>query len=243
MRHPWPQRWSAASSSKPAGLPTASLVDEIVPEAADAYGEARAASASAWAKCGAIWDRRKTPEGITAATAESILSGLGCGLAKSGDERWDVTLPSWRLDLEREIDLIEEIARVYGYNRFRNTLPSFAGTVVELPWAEKEAAVRSTLLALGWNEAISSTFCGAEDADLFVREPQSAVALANPLSEEAGMLRPSLLPGMLGMLALNISRDVEGAALFEMGTVFSGSPGAGGRAAVSGDWRHGARFR
>ena len=133
-----------------------------------------------------------------------------------------MTLPSWRLDLEREIDLIEEIARVYGYNRFRNTLPAFAGTVVELPWAEKEAAVRRTMLALGWNEAIATSFCGAEDAARFAREPGSAVQIGNPLSEEAGMLRPSLLPGMLDMLALNISRDVEGAALFEMGTVFSG---------------------
>ncbi len=149
-------------------------------------------------------------------------------VARPQDRRADglyrVTLPSWRLDLEREIDLIEEIARVYGYNRFKNTLPAFAGSVVELPWAEKEAAVRGTMLALGWNEAISSTFCGAEDAALFAREPGSAVAIGNPLSEEAGMLRPSLLPGMLDMLALNISRDVEGAALFEMGTVFSGGP-------------------
>ena len=161
-------------------------------------------------------------EGITPAAAEGILTGLGCGLASAGTESWSVTLPSWRLDLEREIDLVEEIARVYGYNRFRNTLPAFKGTVVELPWAEKEAAVRRTLLALGWNEAVSSTFCGAEDAARFAREPHSAVAIGNPLSEEAGMLRPSLLPGMLDMLALNISRDVEGAALFEMGTVFSG---------------------
>ncbi|HZZ37788.1 MAG TPA: phenylalanine--tRNA ligase subunit beta, partial [Acidobacteriaceae bacterium] len=62
--------------------------------------------------------------------------------------------------------------------------------------------------------------------DRFSREPHSSVALDNPLSAEAGMLRPSLLPGMLDMLALNISRDVEGAALFEMGTVFSGTAAA-----------------
>jgi phenylalanyl-tRNA synthetase beta chain len=202
------------------GTAVGSLVDEIVPEV-QARTAKRAGISFSLGEVRRILGRTEDAEGITAATAESILSGLGCGLAKSGDESWNVTLPSWRLDLEREIDLVEEIARVYGYNRFRNTLPSFAGTVVELPWAEKEAAVRSTLLALGWNEAISSTFCSAEDAELFVREPQSAVALANPLSEEAGMLRPSLLPGMLGMLSLNISRDVEGAALFEMGTVFS----------------------
>jgi phenylalanyl-tRNA synthetase beta chain len=163
-------------------------------------------------------------EGITPAAAEGILTGLGCELTSVGTEIWSATLPSWRLDLEREIDLVEEIARVYGYNRFRNTLPPFKGSVVELPWAEKEAAVRQTLLALGWNEAVSSSFCGAEDAARFAREPRTAVAIGNPLSEEAGMLRPSLLHGMLDMLALNISRDVEGAALFEMGTVFSGGP-------------------
>ncbi len=140
------------------------------------------------------------------------------------DGIFEIALPSWRLDLEREIDLIEEIARVYGYNRFRNTLPAFSGSVVELAWAEKEAAIRRTMLALGWNEAISSTFCAAAEAALFAREPGSAVAMGNPLSEEAGMLRSSLLPGMLDMLALNISRDVESAALFEMGTAFSGSP-------------------
>jgi phenylalanyl-tRNA synthetase beta chain len=194
------------------------------------------------------------PESITASTAETILTGLGCALAKNGhsspqkpgsapsldpfraisvesqatsaseNSSYDVTLPSWRLDLEREIDLIEEIARVYGYNRFRNTLPAFAGSVVELPHAEQEATVRGTLLALGWTEAISSTFCAADDAALFAPQPRSAVAMGNPLSEEAGMLRPSLLPGMLSMLALNLNRDVEDAALFEMGTIFSGSP-------------------
>ncbi len=149
-------------------------------------------------------------------------SSLAAPDARHANGLYSITLPSWRLDLEREIDLIEEIARVYGYNRFKNTLPAFAGGVVELPWAEKERTVRGTLLALGWNEAISSSFCSADAAERFAREPGAFVALGNPLSEEAGMLRPSLLPGMLDMLALNISRDVEGAALFEMGTVFSG---------------------
>jgi phenylalanyl-tRNA synthetase beta chain len=162
--------------------------------------------------------------GITAATAETILTGLGCNLKESATEMYQVSLPTWRLDLEREIDLIEEVARVYGYNRFKNTLPFFAGFVAELPWAAKEAAVRQTLLALGWNEAISSTFCSAADAALFAPQPNSAVAMHNPLSEEAGMLRPSLLPGMVGMLALNLNRDVEDAALFEAGTAFSGTP-------------------
>ena len=203
------------------GQPEGELVDVVVPEAV-ARTAKRASIGFSMNDVRRMLGPTEDTEGITAAMAEGILTGLGCGLEQAGSEVWSVTLPSWRLDLEREIDLIEEIARVYGYNRFRNTLPAFAGTVVELPWAEKEAAVRRTMLALGWNEAVSSSFCGAEDAARFAREPGSAVQIGNPLSEEAGMLRPSLLPGMLDMLALNISRDVEGAALFEMGTVFSG---------------------
>jgi len=208
------------------GSAVGDLVDVIVPEA-QARTANRSSISFSLSEAHRILGPTEDKDGITAPIAESILTGLGCQLTSSSASKWSVALPSWRLDLEREIDLIEEIARVYGYNRFRNTLPTFSGSVSELPWAEKESTLRRTLLALGFNEAISSTFCSAADADLFVREPKTAVALGNPLSAEAGMLRPSLLPGMLEMLTLNISRDVEGAALFEMGTVFSGSPDNG----------------
>jgi phenylalanyl-tRNA synthetase beta chain len=164
-------------------------------------------------------------EGITAETVEGVLRALGCGLAESakGDASWLVTLPSWRLDLEREIDLIEEIARVYGYNRFANTLPEFGEGVRALPWAESESRVRRTLLAAGFHEAIASTFCSAEEARLTAPQPGLTVPLGNPLSEEAGVLRPSLVPGMLGMIAGNLHRDVSDVRLFELGTVFSGT--------------------
>ncbi len=134
-----------------------------------------------------------------------------------------MTLPSWRLDLEREIDLIEEVARIYGYNRFANTLPSFGEGVQALPWAEAESAVRRTLLAAGFNEAIASTFCSASEAALTAPQPGQAVPLGNPLSEEAGVLRPSLIPGMLAMVAGNLHRDVNDVRLFELGTVFNGT--------------------
>ncbi len=232
------------------GYPEGELVDVVIPEAV-ARTAKRPSVTFSLSEVHRMLGPTEDPAGITAPMAVDILARLGCGVeeqkhrapavpapqdlnpsravlgeaapdARHATGLYSVTLPSWRLDLEREIDLIEEIARVYGYNRFKNTLPSFAGSVVELPWAEKERTVRGTLLALGWNEAISSSFCSADAAARFVREPGAFVALGNPLSEEAGMLRPSLLPGMLDMLALNISRDVEGAALFEMGTVFSG---------------------
>ncbi|MGD0731959.1 MAG: phenylalanine--tRNA ligase subunit beta [Terracidiphilus sp.] len=168
-------------------------------------------------------------EGITAATVEGVLKALGCGLIMhpetfdKGEPVWSVTLPSWRLDLEREIDLIEEVARVYGYNRFANTLPAFGEGVRALPWAESELAVRHTLLAAGFHEAIASTFCSAAEAALTAQQPGQVVPLGNPLSEEAGVLRPSLVPGMLGMIAGNLHRDVSDVRLFELGTVFSGT--------------------
>ena len=182
---------------------------------------------------GRILGATEDAEGITAATVESVLTALGCGLASAqrppavgrtfGQDSWEVTLPSWRLDLEREIDLIEEVARVYGYNRFANTLPAFGEGVRALPWAEKETAVRGTLLAAGFHEAIGSSFCSAAEGELTAQQPGQVVPLGNPLSDEAGVLRPSLVPGMLAMIAGNLNRDVSDVRLFEVGTVFSGA--------------------
>jgi phenylalanyl-tRNA synthetase beta chain len=167
-------------------------------------------------------------DGITAATVEVVLKALGCKLAAGKDGvSWQVTLPSWRLDLEREIDLTGEVARVYGYDRLANTLPAFGGGVHELPWAESEQAVRRTLRSAGFHEAIASTFCSAEEAALTAPQPGLVVPLGNPLSEEAGVMRPSLVPGMLTMIAGNLHRDVSDVRLFELGTVFSGAASNG----------------
>ncbi len=133
-----------------------------------------------------------------------------------------VQLPSWRLDLEREIDLIEEVARVYGYNRFANTLPT-PGIVIAHPTAAAEAAVRTRLLALGFSESISSTFASQQDSDLFATAGQGTIPMENPLSDEASLLRPSLVPGMVTMLAHNLNRDVKDVRLFEQGQIFTGT--------------------
>ncbi len=194
------------------------------------------------------------PTGITPEIVQQYLTALGCDLLLHGLDIYLAKLPSWRLDLEREIDLIEEVARVYGYNRFANTLPA-PGIVIAHPTAAAEAAVRTRLLSLGYSESISSTFASQSDSDLFYipttpdatanpgvpsserllppkvgirdSEPLSptpgAIPLENPLSEEATLLRPTLVPGMLNMLAHNLNRDVKNVRLFEQGQVFTGT--------------------
>jgi phenylalanyl-tRNA synthetase beta chain len=161
--------------------------------------------------------------GISATQVETILNALGCGLTALSEGNWQVILPSWRLDLAREIDLIEEVARVYGYNGFANTLPAFAGAIRPLPNVQADAALRQTLLSSGLHEAISSTFTSAEEAWMTAPQPGQVVPLGNPLSAEAGVMRPSLIPGMITMLAGNLHRDVMDVRLFELGAVFSGS--------------------
>jgi phenylalanyl-tRNA synthetase beta chain len=153
-----------------------------------------------------------------------ILRALGFGvIPEQGPDEFTVHIPSWRLDVEREIDVIEEIARVYGYDKFANTLPSFAGAVVERPDASKDTKVRSTLLALGYSEGVSLTFISHHDAETFA--PVPALELANPLSDEASVIRTSLVPGILNMLAYNLNRGSDDVRLFEAGNVFDAGQG------------------
>jgi phenylalanyl-tRNA synthetase beta chain len=194
-----------------------------------------------------------------------LLKRLGFSVIPEGqdDEQFRVHIPSWRMDVERGIDVIEEIARLYGYDKFANSLPAYSGAVVELPHAAMDAAWRRRALALGYNEALSLTFISHADAETFesaieveaIRSPDEVVVreqvsyalgdstqepasqylkakvleLENPLSEEASVMRTSLAPGMLDMLAWNLNRDVAAARLFEMGSVYelSSAPAEG----------------
>jgi phenylalanyl-tRNA synthetase beta chain len=153
-----------------------------------------------------------------------ILTKLGFTLIPEGQgmAEFRVEIPSWRLDVEREIDLIEEIARLHGYDKFENTLPSYSGAVIDLPHAAMDATLRARALALGYNEAVSLTFISHADAERFASASTGAkvLELENPLSEEASVMRTSMAPGMLDMLAWNLNRDSENVRLFEMGRVF-----------------------
>ena len=149
-----------------------------------------------------------------------LLRALGFELLPEpgAEAEFTVRIPSWRLDVEREIDLVEEIARLHGYDKFANTLPSFSGAVTEKPEALKDQRVRSLLLALGYTEAVSLSFISHEDAEQFSAVP--VIEIANPLSEEASVMRTSLVPGMLNMVAYNLNRGTENVQLFETASTF-----------------------
>jgi len=169
---------------------------------------------------------------ISSAEIERILRRLGFGVTdcdprlapKEGANLghppadFSVQVPTWRLDVEREIDLIEEVARIVGFDRFPNTLPTFSGGVQALPHERHENRLRSDLLALGYNQAISLSFISHAEA----REFSSAapVEVANPLSEEASVMRPSLVPNMVAMLAHNLNRGNADVRLFEIGKAY-----------------------
>src|SRR5664279_4143207 len=97
---------------------------------------------------------------------QRILARLGFDVTRN-EGGFSVQVPTWRLDVEREVDLLEELARIHGYNQFPNTLPAFTGAVVTLPDEPKNAKVRETMLALGYDESISITFISEQDASMF----------------------------------------------------------------------------
>ena len=165
--------------------------------------------------------RRILGETLSALEISRILTRLGFTMLPGGEDAYLVHIPSWRLDIEREIDIIEELARLHGYDKFANTLPAYSGEVRDLPDAHKDARMRSTLLALGYNEAISLTFISKDDARRF--SAAAEIDLANPLSDEASVMRPSMVPSMLNMLAYNLNRGSDNIRLFEAGNVFEAS--------------------
>jgi len=152
-----------------------------------------------------------------------ILRRLGFVVIPDTNSDYLVSVPSWRLDVEREIDLIEEIARLHGYDKFRKTLPAFAGAVAESPDSRKDEKLRAALRSLGYNEAVSLSFISHADAEQFSSLP--VMELENPLSEEASVMRTSLVPGILNMLAYNLNRGNDDVRLFETGSVFPAASG------------------
>ena len=162
---------------------------------------------------------------IAADEVERILRALGLGVEAVADG-WTITAPTRRFDLAIEEDLIEEIARIHGYDAVPTTLPGGATRLVAPSEGRvPERDLRRALAGRGYLEAINYAFV---DATLLERwqVDEAVVALANPLSAELGVMRPRLLPGLVDALARNAARQQGRVRLFELGKVFS-AQGAG----------------
>ncbi len=150
-----------------------------------------------------------------------ILTRLGMQVETENEEEWLVTTPSYRFDISIEADLIEEIARVFGYNR----LPAKMPQVSQKHRLKSETEIslgqlRRVLLARGYHEAITYSFVDPKIQTHFLGDKQ-AIALANPISSDMSEMRTSLWPGLIQALQYNQNRQHSRVRLFESGLVFS----------------------
>lgn len=157
---------------------------------------------------------------VDAAEAEAALGALGLAPEPSGPGTISVTVPSYRQDLEREADLVEEIGRHLGYDR----IPSRPPTAVAAPQTgddETAERARDSLARLGFLEAFNYAMIADGEDDAFVPEGcPSGLPLSNPLADSLRALRRTLLPGLVRAVDLNLRRGVEDVRLFEVGRVF-----------------------
>jgi phenylalanyl-tRNA synthetase beta chain len=157
---------------------------------------------------------------------EATLAALGFAPVRVDENRgaagsllaaWECTQPSWRAEVEREIDLIEEIARIYGLDEFPPRLPAARQGAARLPHYDAESRVRERLIGLGYREIMTIPHVAEERDGLFRPVEAQPARLANPLSEEAGVLRATGLVTMAAALEWNLNHSQRNVRLFEIG--------------------------
>ncbi|GAA0834060.1 phenylalanine--tRNA ligase subunit beta [Marinomonas arenicola] len=152
-----------------------------------------------------------------------ILTRLGLEMLEVTDEAWTTKAPSHRFDIAIEADLIEEVARIYGYDNLPSSMPQAA--VNFTPQSESKTpiqALRSVLVAHGYQEAITYSFIDPVLSKQFLPDIEP-VPLANPISADMGVMRPSLIPGLVKAYLHNQNRQQSRVRLFETGRRFIGT--------------------
>jgi phenylalanyl-tRNA synthetase beta chain len=161
---------------------------------------------------------------IPDADVTAILTSLGFGVSPAADG-WSITVPTRRVDALREVDLIEEVARHYGFDRIPVTFPTLRTAPAAMdPRITRARHLRQVLTGAGFSEAVTFGFIAEAAAAPFAADGDIA-PIQNPLSETFAVLRPSALPGLLDALAHNRRREQRDVRLFELGNVFSRTAG------------------
>jgi len=161
--------------------------------------------------------------GISLAREEivDLLERLGFGVY--GDDPLNVTVPTYRPDVTRPADLVEEIARLYGLNRIPSRLPRGPGSGLGRA-ARRSRMLRAALVGAGLSEASTLTFLAPEDLEKLHADGPTPIRVRNPLREEESLLRTTLLPGLLKSVRFNVGHGLPSVALFETGKVFIDTP-------------------
>ncbi len=171
--------------------------------------------------------KRLTGMDVAPEDCERILTALGFGVAKS--DPWQVRVPSWRPDVEGKADLVEEIARITGFDHLPTaTLPLH--NAVEMPKLtfaqDRRGLTRRALAARGFDEAVTWSFTDERHAALFCEGENwlkaKGLILANPIASDLGAMRPSILPNLVAALQRNADRGRDDLALFEVAPVYAG---------------------
>ncbi|MDR1945798.1 MAG: phenylalanine--tRNA ligase subunit beta [Desulfovibrio sp.] len=175
---------------------------------------------------------------LTSPFCEKTLRSLGCavrdasGGLRAGEENsameWDVTPPARRHDLTREVDLAEEIVRIYGMDRVPARMPGVTRDLARAGLPESKSAFLNRVghwgRQAGLNEIIAYSFVGGKELDLFGLPEDGRVPVLNPLNEDMDVLRPALVPGLLNALCNNMAQGALSVRLFETAAVFTADP-------------------
>lgn len=194
--------------------------------------------------CQGVWDAHPRPEekrtvqfsmprvgeflGVNVSEEETVsaLTRLELDPQKKKGKLWEITPPGFRRDLALEEDVIEEIARIYGYDRIPVTMP--VGTTIPVkidPLDKLQEGLRNSMEGLGFNEAVTYSFVSEKDIeDLGIGGGMDPVALVNPISEEMTVMRTSILPGLLKVVRTNVSRRIDDFKIYETGRIFLPCP-------------------
>lgn len=156
------------------------------------------------------------------------LQSLGCEVTAKPADTWTVTPPPCRLDLEREVDLVEEVGRVYGMDRIPAVMPGMAKSLSQPDQLGDEfsfmRALKRWAVGAGLRETVNYSFVGTQELDLLGLDGADRVPVANPLSEDQNVMRTVLAPGLLKSVRHNLSQGNATLRLFELAKVFTADP-------------------
>jgi len=157
---------------------------------------------------------------ISAVKIKSILTALGFKLKNKGKSGFFVEIPAYRADVSLEIDLVEEIARIYGFENIPVSLPKFVPQINKAGSSRLVPYIKEVLVGLGLNEAITYSLIDKNSLKGFYADEIKLLEILNPLSKDQELLRPTLMPSLLKAVAYNLNQKQEPVELFEIGNTY-----------------------